>query len=401
MAKLGTESVKPEFNVYQRRYCEKVKDTYGIEHEFSELKRYSDIYTEMTDCADNSEIGQRMKFYQTFNLTTLHPFILFVKCEVGVSGNELTRVFDILESYTIRRMLCYGGRRSLLRFNVFFSQNIRDLKKNGFSLEKFIKLLDDQCSDTHKYPDDDEIPSALHTRYEEQSVLFPDDSSIVFPNNRTIRAALEGLWGNTAGALKQRLIRYVLYRIELMKHDQDSYQEPIVFGEDLTLEHVLPQAWKEKWGLPISKGTITYDEDGSNLKIGVNRELEEDSALYADLFTDEYKKRTKDWKTKSSREGLIDESYLDAFNLALARDHCLESIGNLTLITRRLNSKLGNSRFPERRDVLSEHSILKLNREICEHDTWDVNKIQERAERLISDVCRIWPSLDAFKQGNP
>ena len=125
-----------------------------------------------------------------------------------------------------------------------------------------------------------------------------------------------------------------------MKHDQDSYQEPIVFGEDLTLEHVLPQAWKEKWGLPISKGTITYDEDGSNLKIGVNRELEEDSALYADLFTDEYKKRTKDWKTKSSREGLIDESYLDAFNLALARDHCLESIGNLTLITRRLNSKL-------------------------------------------------------------
>ena len=397
MAKLGRADVKPEFNTYQRRYTKNLKAS--IEHEFAELKRYSDTYTEMTNCSKDSDIGKRMKFYQTFDLTTLHPFILFVTREAGVSEDELTLIFDILESYTLRRMLCCGGRRGLLRFNIFFSQAIDELKQNGFSFKKFIDLLDRQCSDTHKYPADEEIPSALHTHYEADSTLFPDDSTIVFPNNQTFRVALQGRWGDTAGALRKRLIRYVLYRIEQIKQDRDPYMEPVItFGDDLTLEHVLPQAWTEKWDLPISNGSITYDGTGSNPQISVNRELGVDSVLYADLFTSDYKKKNTNWKAKPSREGLAEASYLDAFNLALARDHCLESIGNLTLITKRLNSKLGNSTFPERRETLREHSILKLNSEICEQDAWDVNEIQERAERLIDDVCQIWPSLDVFKK---
>lgn len=396
MAKLGTEDVKPEFNTYQRRYTKNLKAS--IEHEFAELKRYSDTYTKMTNCSDDSDIGKRIKFYQTFNLTTLHPFILFVIHEVGVSGDELARIFDILESYTLRRMLCCGGRRGLVRFNIFFSQAIKELK-NDFSLKKFIKFLDRQHSDTHKYPANEEIPPALHTHYEADSTLFPDDSTIVFPNNQTFRAALQGRWGDTAGALRKRLIRYVLYRIEQMKQNRDPYSEPvIIFGDELTLEHVLPQAWKGKWDLPISKASITYDETGSNPKISVNRELGVDSVLYADLFTSDYQKKNTNWKTKPSRDGLASESYLDAFNLALARDHCLESVGNLTLITGKLNSRLGNATFPERREALREHSILKLNSEICEQDAWDVNEIQERAERLIDDVYQIWPSLDVFKK---
>ena len=394
MAKLGRANVKPEFNTYQRRYTKNLKAS--IEHEFAELKRYSETYTEMTNCSEDSDIGKRMKFYQTFDLTTLHPFILFVIREAGVSRAELTGVFDILESYTLRRMLCCGGRRGLLRFNIFFSQAIDELKKNGFSLKKFIDLLACQHSDTHKYPADEEIPPALHTHYEADSMLFPDDSTIAFPNNQMFRAALQGRWGDTAGALRKRLIRYVLYRIEQRKQNRDPYSEPvIIFGDKLTLEHVLPQAWKEKWDLPIP---ITYDGTGSNPKISVNRALQVDSVLYADMFTSDYKKKNTNWKTKPARDGLASKSYEDAFNFALARDHCLESVGNLTLITGKLNSKLGNATFPERREALSEHSILKLNSEICEQDAWDVNEIQERAERLIDDVCQIWPSLDVFKK---
>ncbi|MYB94935.1 DUF1524 domain-containing protein [Candidatus Poribacteria bacterium] len=401
MAKLGRADVKPEFNTYQRRYTKHLKAS--IEYEFKELKRYSETYTEMTNCSEDSDIGKRMKFYQTFDLTTLHPFILFVIHEAGVSGDELAQIFNILESYTLRRMLCCGGRRGLLRFNIFFSQAIDELKKNGFNLKRFIDLLDRQHSDTHKYPADEEIPPALHTDYEADFTLFPDDSTLVFPNNQHFRAALQGRWGDTAGALRKRLIRYVLYRVEQMKQNRNPYSEPvIIFGDKLTLEHVLPQAWKGKWDLPISKGSIDYDRTGSNPKISVNRELWVDSVLYADLFTSDYKKKNTNWKTKPSRDGLVSrsdsESYEAAFNLALARDHCLESVGNLTLITGKLNSKLGNATFPERREALSEHSILKLNSEICEQDAWDVNEIQERAEKLIDDVCQIWPSLDVFKK---
>ena len=144
MAKLGSEKVKPEFYQYKRGYVPKLNAGYGIKHEFSELKRYSDVYTEMIDCDDDSEIGHRMKFYHTFKLTVLHPFIMFLICDVGISGDELTKVFDILESYTLRRMLCFNGTRGLLRFNIFFSQLIKEYQKNGFTLESFINKLTEQ-----------------------------------------------------------------------------------------------------------------------------------------------------------------------------------------------------------------------------------------------------------------
>ena len=77
------------------------------------MKRYAEVYQEMIDCEDDSEIGKRMQFYKTFDLTTLHPFILFLICEVQLYGDELDYVFDILESYTLRRMLCYRGKNSV------------------------------------------------------------------------------------------------------------------------------------------------------------------------------------------------------------------------------------------------------------------------------------------------
>ncbi len=388
MAKLGTEGVKPEFHVYQRRYCERLRNTDGIEHEFSELKRYSEVYREMTDCADDSEIGKRMKFYQVFGLTTLHPFILFVRCEVGLSGDALNHVFDILESYTLRRMLCCGGKRGLLKFNIFFSELIRRLR-NNFSLESFIKKLADETSNTTKYPTDNEIEPTLYTHYDEHSTFLPDDSTIVFPDNRAVKAALHRLWFESAGAIKMRLIRYILYRIELMKMEENKFTEHFTFKDDLTtLEHIMPSEWKKTWRLPTADGAITYGTDISNHPyVSVNTNVEDSGCLYEKLFDD---------PKKPSREGLVNTSYLDAFNLALTRDQVLQSIGNLTLVTRELNAKLGNRPFLEKKTDLKA-SRLMLNSEIRHYQAWDVNEIHTRAEKLIADVCKIWPSLQVIR----
>ena len=224
MAKLGAERVKPEFNIYQRQYQRKPENTDTIRDEFHELHRYSIVYQEITDCKDDSVIGKRMKFYETFELTTLHPFVLFVKCEIGLSRENLSYLFDILESYTVRRMLCCGGKRGLLKFNIFFSNLIRELRDN-FSLENFIHKLSAENVNSTKYPTDDEIDLSLHTNYDEHTILFPDDSTIVFPDNRTVKAALHRLWVETAGAIKIRLIRYILYRIELMKRNEDKFTD--------------------------------------------------------------------------------------------------------------------------------------------------------------------------------
>ena len=401
MAKLGEERVKPEFNIYQRQYRPKIEGTDTIEDEFSELQSYSEVYQEMTDCKDDSKIGQRMKFYNTFDLTTLHPFILFAKCEVGLSNVELDYVFDILESYTLRRMLCCRGKRGLLKFNIFFSELISELRSN-FRVERFIQRLSAETSNTNRYPTDDEIGPALHTKYDEHTILFPDDSTIVFPDNRTVKAALHGLWAETAGAIRVRLIRYILYRIELMKMREDKFAEPLVFRDSLTtLEHVMPNEWKETWHLPIADGSVIYEESNDNLGIYVNRETKGDYLIYEKLFSDSYKEENPGWKTQPARNGLAKDSYSNTFQLALARDHLLQSIGNLTLVTRELNAKLGNRTFPKKREALRKHSGLKLNNEICQHNMWDVNEIHARAEKLIADVCRIWPSLEWFAENIP
>ena len=386
MAKLGTEQVNPEFKAYQRRYRQGLEDNgFGVEYEFSELKRYSDIYQEMTDCKDDSEIGRRMKFYQIFNLTTLHPFILFITREVGLTGNELQRVFDILESYTIRRMLCRYGKRGLANYNIFFAELISEFQ-NNFSVENLIARLAEETSNTRRYPTDDEVEPTLHTRYDEHPILFPEteDSTIVFPDNRAVKAALHGLWVETAGAIRKRLIRYILYRIELHKRGENRFSEPGEVNFDkLTLEHVMPEKWHATWHLPIADGAILYEDDG----VYISRQPGDDSLLYDELFSGE-----------TTRAGLADESYADAFNLALARDHLLQSIGNLTLVVGPLNSSMSNNPFSVRREALSEHSGLTLNREICRHNNWDVNEIRNRAEKLIADFCKVWRPLDWFTE---
>ncbi len=395
MAKLGRARVKPEFNFYQRQYHRNLVDAQGVEYEFSELKRYAEVYQEMKDCQDDSEVGRRMKFYETFELTTLHPFLLFIICEVGLSGCELNYVFDILESYTIRRMLCCRGKAGLKNFNIFFSELIRELR-NDFSLESFVSRMSEQNSDTRKYPTDDEVEPTLHIRYQEDPALFPDDSTIVFPGNRVVKAALHGLWSETAGQIKKKLIRYILYQIELVKRAEDRFAESLTFRDRLTLEHVMPNNWKETWRLPIVEGIVIYEHDSDGTpSVSVNREVGDESLLYAELFSDEYRENNR-YLERPSRDGLADKSYADAFNLALVRDDLLQSIGNLTLVTPPLNSRLGNRTFPEKKEALNEHSSLRLNREICEYGDWSVNVIRERAEKLIAYFCKIWPSLDRF-----
>ena len=186
----------------------------------------------------------------------------------------------------------------------------------------------------------------------------------------------------------QRLIRYILYRIELRKIEEDKFTEPLSFEDNLTtLEHIMPKEWKQTWSLPVSEGSVEYDTD--TRRISVNRAVQSEDMLYDDLFSDQ--RRVID-----TRDGLANKSYEDVYNLALSRDNLLDSIGNLTLVTKELNSKLGNWPFAEKKEALDKHSLLKLNAEICENSVWDVNEIHERAEKLIVDFCTIWPPLDWF-----
>ena len=74
------------------------------------------------------------------------------------------------------------------------------------------------------------------------------------------------------------------------------------------------------------------------------------------------------------------------------RKQAIQNIGNLTLITTNLNSKLSNSGWQGKREFLQRHSTLLLNKQILDHhpENWDENAITERATTLATIINDIW-----------
>jgi Protein of unknown function DUF262/Protein of unknown function (DUF1524)/Restriction Enzyme Adenine Methylase Associated len=82
--------------------------------------------------------------------------------------------------------------------------------------------------------------------------------------------------------------------------------------------------------------------------------------------------------------------------VAADRDPLIEAIGNLTLLTGRLNSRVSNGPWPGpsgKREALHEHDVLMLNRRLLERapDNWDDEHIQARTEWLVDVLIKIWP----------
>jgi len=86
---------------------------------------------------------------------------------------------------------------------------------------------------------------------------------------------------------------------------------------------------------------------------------------------------------------------LPAGTTAMDRDALVDTVGNLTLLTGRLNARVSNGPWggPDgKRSALEKHDVLMLNRRLLKHaiDGWDDEHIRARGERLIDTVIDIW-----------
>ena len=117
-------------------------------------------------------------------------------------------------------------------------------------------------------------------------------------------------------------------------HLRSSHAEKFTGGDELTIEHVLPQDWTEHWPL-VAEDTERADR----------------------------------------------------------RNALMHTLGNLTLTTDKLNSAMSNQSWNEKRSRLGGHSTLLLNRELlCEAtEAWNVEAIETRAERMADWAESIWP----------
>ena len=75
-----------------------------------------------------------------------------------------------------------------------------------------------------------------------------------------------------------------------------------------------------------------------------------------------------------------------------ARNWWLKRLGNLTLITGNMNSKLRHASWKKKRRALAEFSQLVLTTDYLELEEWNEDRIKARAVNLASAGLEIWPN---------
>lgn len=82
------------------------------------------------------------------------------------------------------------------------------------------------------------------------------------------------------------------------------------------------------------------------------------------------------------------------------RNRLIHTMGNLTLVTKPLNSSVSNGPWTKKRAALDEHSTLFLNKDLLKHapegSQWDEDAILARGQRLYEAALKVWPGPDAI-----
>ncbi|HIW91688.1 MAG TPA: DUF262 domain-containing protein [Candidatus Corynebacterium avicola] len=84
------------------------------------------------------------------------------------------------------------------------------------------------------------------------------------------------------------------------------------------------------------------------------------------------------------------------------RDSILHQLGNLTLVTQKLNSKVNNGAWSTKREFFRQYDDVMLTRDavnLADGD-WDETAIEQRTEELIGEILDIWPVPAGFTVAN-
>lgn len=85
----------------------------------------------------------------------------------------------------------------------------------------------------------------------------------------------------------------------------------------------------------------------------------------------------------------------------LHRNELIHTIGNLSLLNEKLNPVQSNKAWVVegdsggKREALKDHSVLYLNKRLCEHESWNEEKIIKRSGALFENAKKIWTAPSA------
>lgn len=297
--------VADEFSVFRRYFFGAGK---SIEDVAADIGKARDVYRKLADERQIIPGWEKFRYRRgVMQAGVLNPVLLWLLTS-DVPQQQMDKAISAIESYLVRRMVRGMNTRSYGQ--VFMGLLIR---------------LDESASERAG----DVTVEYLKSRA---------DWSNLWPNDRQLEDAF------VERPLYQRLtqgrLRIVLEGIEEGLRT-DKAEDPNA-PRNLTIEHVMPQAWRDNWEL---------SDDEEDKELAAHR-----------------------------------------------RDDVVHRIGNLTLVTERLNSTLSNAPWHEKRKTLGEHSVLFLNKTLLDDapDVWDEAAIEERAKQLCAAAAKVWPHADGI-----
>ena len=243
---------------------------------------------------------------KTMEIGVIMPPLLWLYTQ-EINEEERQKSIRALESYLVRRMLCNLGSQGLNRLFIEMMKSLESNKEQRAD-KTVIEFLKGQDVENRMWPDDNRVMNSLTSR--------------PMPGNAARRKMVfEAIETSIASTLS----------------------EPLGSTKELTVEHILPQRWKEG-----------------------------------------------NWPLSSDIE--------DKTDAEKARNEFVNLIGNLTLSTKELNSTMSNRSWEDKKERLHNHSRLFLNKNLLDNhpDVWDEAAIEKRSQEMAQKAIDIWPHADGI-----
>lgn len=271
----------------------------------SVLGKYHDFQEGVGLHPHNERFRDRM---QVMQMGVITPVLLRLLASYDQGDQQFVQALYALESFVVRRMVC---RMTTKDYNSMMQSLLRALDAadgTGAPVDGVVtKFLKSSDADARMWPDDDAVRESFKN--------LPLYRQLTRGRLRLVLAGLE----------------------EELREGSDMEGTPV--RTDLTIEHVMPQAWPTNWPLPASSEDM-----------------------------EEAKRR---------------------------RNHAIHTIGNLTLTNFRLNVRLSNAPWESKKQTLNEHSGLFLNNQLMDYETWGEQAIEARSEHLAEKFAQAWPGPDS------
>lgn len=282
--------------------------------EIKDLEHYGNIYREIIERSSGSPLAVFSARLRPWDVATINPLLLRLWAS-DMTDKDKQRSLDLLLSLIVRRAVCGLGSKN---YNNLFLAVIAALEKTGWTYENLSAYLLGLTAESSRFPHDAEFEAAVVSK----------------PLYKTLSPAQ---------------VRALLSEIELIKRGKK--QEDKTLPDTLTVEHILPQNWREHW--PIIAGVQPTNEDHYKAVFHV---LEDDTIV-----------------------GQI-----------VRRNRLKHTLGNLTLVTQSFNSGVSNLSFLIKRQEFQEQSILMLTKDVVKNDIWSESEIEARGKALYALAQQVW-----------